>query len=173
MLLHLARAAPARRWTGWPLYQLTAALDCDHDERRLILAHGIDAERLYTAPAAFDLMARAEAAHARARSLSSWKAANLPAIYWHSGNCLVLAVRARLAFHVTVGDLMRPGGALLQSTDLTEIRAAEAGLSEAVVELNAAVEAARGFEAGQENLLDPIEPDARTHPAAWPRHWRT
>lgn len=172
MLLHLARSQTTR-WTGRTLYALTAALDCDDNERRLIFTHQLDRQRLYTAPRAFALLERAEAAYTRAHQLSAWNANNLPAIYWHTGKYLALAVLSHFAFNVTAGDLLCPDGALLQSTDLTEIRTAEAELAEALVELQAAVEAARGFEAGQENLLDPIQPDTRRHPNSWPRHWRT
>jgi hypothetical protein len=169
MLLHLARSE-TRRWTGRRLYSFRAALDCNADERRIILAHGLDRERVYTAPFAFDLQARAEAAHERAYKLSVWKSSNLPSIYWHSGKTLALAIRSRLAFHVTVGDLLR--GAILQSTDLAEIREAEAAINEAFVRLDASIDQARRFEAGDEILVTPIEDDPPAHPATWPRHWR-
>jgi len=171
MLLHLTRSE-MRRWTGRRVYILQASLDCDPDERRIILEHGLDTERCYTEPAAYQLQERAEAAHERAYKLSVWKARNLPSIYYQSGKSLALAIRSRLAFNVKVGDLLR--GAILQSTDLAEIREAEAAISEAFVRLNASVAQARRFETGDENLLAPLDDDQPpAHPANWPRHWRT
>jgi len=149
---------------------MRVSLDCNADERRIILAHALDRERVYTEPAAFDLQARAEAAHERAHKLSVWKSSNLSSIYWQSGKLLALAIRSRLAFHVTVGDLLR--GAILQSTDLAEIRDAEAAINEAFVRLNASIDQARRFEAGDEILVAPLDDDPPAHPATWPRHWR-
>jgi len=169
MLLHLTRSQ-TRRWTGRRDYILRAALDCNADERRIILAHGLDRERAYTEPAAFELQSRAEAAHDRAYKLSVWKAKNLPAIYWQTGKLLTLAIRSRFSFHVTVADLLR--GAILQSSDLAEIREAETAINDAFVRLNDSVDQARRYETGDEFLVTPLEDDAPAHPGNWPRHWR-
>jgi len=170
MLLHLARSE-TRRWTGRRVYVLRVALDCQPDERRIIVAHGLDRERVYTVPVAFELQDRAQAAYDRAHKLTVWKANNVPSVYWESGKCLALAIRSRLAFHVTVGDLL--AGTLLQSTDLSEIREAETAVNEAFVRLNVTVDQARRFETGDEDLLTPVQDDPPAHPATWPRHWRT
>ena len=169
MLLHLVRSQ-TRRWTGRRVYILTASLDCTADERRIILAHGLDRDRAYTEPAAFQLQDRAEAAHDRACKLSAWKPKQVPNLYWQSGKFLALAIRSRFSFHVTVADLLR--GATLQSTDLAEIHEAEAAINDAYVRLNASVDQARQFEAGDESLVTTLEDDPPAHPSTWPGRWR-
>ncbi len=169
MLLHLARSE-TRRWTGRRVYILSASLDCNADERRIILAHGLDCQRVYTAPSAFELHERAQVAYDRAHKLSAWKPKQVPNVYWQSGKMLALAIRSRVAFHVTVGHLL--AGALLRSADLVEIREAETAINDAFVHLNAGVHQVRRFETGDENLVTPLEDDPPAHPATWPRHWR-
>jgi hypothetical protein len=170
MLLHLARSE-TRRWTGRRLYSVTITFDCDDDERRIILAHGFARERIYDAPQVLDLTERAEAALTRAYQLSPWRSEQVGEIYWQSLKGLVLAVRARLGFHLTVADLL--AGATLQSTDLGEILAAEVHIGQVFLHLEAAVAHVRRFEAADEDLLAPAEDDRVTHPSTWPRHWRS
>jgi hypothetical protein len=167
MLLHLQRSQRATWFSR--VYVLTATLEVDDNERRIIAEHGFGHQRIYTAPAADELAQRAEAAYQQQRKLSVWRQDQTPKILWHNLRAVTLAIRAHTTFNLRVDDLL-VDGAVIQSHDLPELLRAEVALVQATDILKNLVDRAATFEAERETVLMPGDDDEEklAPPATWP-----
>ena len=168
MRLHLARSH-TRTLFGGHRYTITAQLDCDPAERAIIAAHSFLSSRLYTAPVADELLARADAAYERQKKRSVFNSEDQLAIIGHNIAAIALYSRAANAFHITVGRLL--DGCTITSASLSDLLAAERAITDAFETLSRLTAHAHTFDQGAETVLVPDvygeEPDTAP-PATWP-----
>lgn len=170
MYLRLQRSL-RRSWLGAPIYVLAAHIEVDADDARLIAGHGFAPDRIWTAPIAAELEARADAAFDEQKKLSFFRHEDTPGIVWANVKGIALLIRARTAFHVTLADLI--AGTVIEAPELAEIVAIANAATEAFDGLQAAVNAARSFEDGHEAVFIPEDgDDGLAPPATWPQHMR-
>jgi len=170
MQLHLTRAH-RRTLFGGHRYSITALLDCSALERAIIAAHDFSRDRLYVAPIAAELHARAEAARDRQRGLSVWNEEHQRTIIWENLKSIALNIRSMTAFKVTVDQLIS-AGVSITADNLPDLLDAERAIVNAFESLDRLVAHAHSFDAGSETLISPADQDTAeplTAPADWPR----
>ena len=163
MLLHLSRS----RSPWLRRYRLSVKLEASPQELRAISDHRLDAHEIFADPFRDRLVERADAARARAAALGWWidTDAKLAKLYLETARSLVLGIRARLAFRLTVGNLVR--GVVVENGDLAAIVVIERALIACVDTLDAAVNAALSFEHQSEDVLAPGTEDDTVPPSRW------
>jgi len=176
MLLHISRTRSRALFR--PRYRLSARLDLSPEERQAIYGHRIDRYEIFYDPKRDELVQRAHQADQRARALP-WFSLSGERMLLNAGKdwletirYIGFMIRARAAFRLTVGDLVR--GVTITNAKLAAIRQIETAITETVDHLNAAVEAGLAFDHQREDVLAPGEDDQRIPPPAWPprsRRW--
>lgn len=172
MLLRLHRSERLS-WMGSRIYVLTAHIECDPEEQRIVSEHGFTGEFVYISPQADELLERAEAAYERQRKLSIFNEEHQRQIAWDSLKALTLYIRAGNAYRITVADLL--AGTAVECRDLVELIAVERAITSGFDQLKRITDLALTFENGAETVLTPDddveEPSAP--PSAWPDYKRS
>ena len=134
----------------------------------IISAHAFSRTLIYVSPQALDLATRADAASEHQRQLSVWRQDDQPTLIWDNLKAITLAARSRLAFCITVNDLL--AGTSITSS-LPDVLAAERVITQAFDHLSQLVAHAHSFEQGAEVVLVPdsaADTPALTPPSGWP-----
>jgi hypothetical protein len=119
-----------------------------------------------------ELDARATSAHekARARGWFVTSARDTSAVCVSEVRALVLAIRALLAFNITVADLLR--GVTITNQSLRAIGEIEQVLIECIDQIDRALQSARSYADETEDIFAPGADDEGMPPHLWPRIWR-
>ena len=166
MHLHLARANTSGFFSR--RYRIDLQVHCSPADRATILAHDFSRQLIYVSPQARDLAARAVAAHQHSRALSVWNQDHQPTIIWDNVKSIALAARSRMAFAISVADLL--AGTSITS-GLQDVLAAERAITQAFDKLSALVTHAHTFDQGAETVLVPdahADAPTTTPPSGWP-----
>lgn len=178
MFLYLKRSQRTS-WLGARIYKLTAHIDANPEERRIIHAHGFAEKLAYIVPLHHveDLERRAEAAYQRQKQLSVFRQEDAGKIVWENTKSVALAIRASVAlasaFKVTISELLL--GTVIEGTRLNEVLETEASIIKTFDALKRLCDEAFAFEIASEAVLepDPDPADQLTPPSTWPRFSRS
>ncbi|HKZ96532.1 MAG TPA: hypothetical protein VJ045_06085 [Hyphomicrobiaceae bacterium] len=177
MFLRLQRSQ-RRSWLGARIYVLTAHIEAEPEDVRIINSHAFSGKHAYIVPLdhVAELEARAEAAYQRQKKLSVWKQDDQLPIMWENAKVVALAIRANLAVHsafrITVDQLL--AGTVAEGRDLAELLEVETAIIRSFDALKCLVDHARAFEHRREMVLAPDddENDTLAPPSIWPRFSR-
>lgn len=174
MYSHIIKS-PTRSLLGRKRYQLSARIDVDPEELRIIRHSRLDRIELFSDPVRQELFAAAAASHEKAKSygLFASTARDATKVCGAEIRALVSTLRAVRAFEIHFGDLLN-GGVTIAHTSLQAITIAEKALTECIDRIDHFVQAARSYSDGSEDFFAPgtSEPEPNdTHPRDWPFSW--
>jgi hypothetical protein len=162
--------------SGWlfPKYLLSVKIEVDPDELAIIKRHRLERIETFVDPVrdAYDDAAAAAHAEAGKRGLIVTRGRDTLAITAAEVRALVATTRALRAFKISVADILN--GVTIENRSLRQMADVEKVLVEFIDRLQAAVQAAAGFDHESEQVYAPGTDAAEdTVPAAeWVRTWR-
>ena len=171
MYSHVSRSE-TRSLFGFLRYRLTAQIQLTPQEMQVMERHRLRRIEIFYDPIRDELTGKAESAHekARARGWFVTTARDASAICASEIYAVVSAIRALLAFNITLDDLVR--GVTITHSSLQAIGEIEQVLIACIDRIDQAVRSARSFADETEDIFAPgTEPDTGLPPNQWPRFW--
>lgn len=168
MKLWIERSQRDDGWWRGRTYSLSLGIEVDDEEFDVIARHGMAAVEVWVSPAMRALEDDAQHAFDKAAAVAGWRWADVKQQLAFNWQGMVLAARAAQEAVVTVGDLV--AGTVLESGEVSELVAAEAGIRAGFAGLCERLKALVSFEAGEELIIEPPrDDDAGVSPARWVR----
>jgi hypothetical protein len=171
MYSHVARSE-TRSFFGFKRYCLMAKIHLTPQELHIMEHHRLYRIEIFHDPIRDELDAKAASEHekAKARGLFVTTTRDASAICAAELRALVSAIRALLAFNITVADLVR--GVTITNPSLRAISEIEKVLVECIDHIDRALQTARSYSDETEDIFAPgTNDDTTVPPNQWSRIW--